>query len=304
MARRSLIVLLAAGVAGAAVSADAAPVTSPSEAAASERSRSATPSKRTTTANKSTKRTATKAAKRKQAAKARAKAKAKAKRAKLAKAKRGKRGKRVAVSRTPDRHTNYRTNMPRGFEWPPTAAMRAASRDCEIELDLMGVTWERAAPEGRIVSPIIVPSMELGGITYTPVYRKGPHKLECQFVRTLVAIGPQLRALGVREVRFGSIYRNTNVRVGGVTKPILSRHALGLAMDVNAFVDETGRAAVVETDYVKGDPLLLAIEDAINQTGKFRIVLTPKNDPISHDDHFHIEAAVDYTTGAATASTR
>ena len=108
-------------------------------------------------------------------------------------------------------------------------------------------------------------------------------------------MGPELVKVGVREVRYGSIYRNTNVRVHGTTKPILSRHALGLAMDIKAFVDDKGRVANVELDYLKGDQLLHAIEDTVNSSKKFRIVLTPGNDPISHYDHFHIEAAVDFT---------
>jgi hypothetical protein len=29
---------------------------------------------------------------------------------------------------------------------------------------------------------------------------------------------------------------------------------------------------------------------ALHTTSSFRLVLTPKNDPISHNDHFHIEA--------------
>jgi hypothetical protein len=185
--------------------------------------------------------------------------------------------------------------MPRGFQWPPSQTMKDASKICEEHLDQLDVTWEPASAEGRIVAPIVVPSMELGGITYTSLYRKGPHKLDCQLARTLVTIGPELHALGVREVKFGSIYRNTTVRVGGQSKNILSRHALGLAMDVVSVVDETGRVAVVKTDYPNEDPLLLSIEDAINNTGKFRVVLTPRNDPKSHYDHFHIEAAVDYT---------
>jgi hypothetical protein len=52
----------------------------------------------------------------------------------------------------------------------------------------------------------------------------------------------------------------------------------------------------VELDYLKGDPLLHAIEDTINASKDFRIVLTPGNDPLSHADHFHIEASVDFTT--------
>ena len=139
----------------------------------------------------------------------------------------------------------------------------------------------------------------LGGVKYTPTYRKGPHVLDCHLALILDTLGPQLRALGVREVKFGSIFRWTNVRVGGETKGFLSRHALGIAMDIMAFVDDNGRTAVVESDYPKHDPLLLAIERAVTDSGKFRTVLTPQNDPISHDDHFHIEVAIDYTTTPA-----
>jgi hypothetical protein len=84
-------------------------------------------------------------------------------------------------------------------------------------------------------------------------------------------------------------------RSHGKTQDFLSRHALGIAMDVRSFVDEAGRVAVVEMEYLKNDPLLHGIEDLINRNTRFRQVLTPGNDPISHDDHFHIEASVDFT---------
>jgi len=128
------------------------------------------------------------------------------------------------------------------------------------------------------------------------VFGKGRYKLDCQLARALHAIGPEIYAAGVREVRFGSIYRWSNVRVGGKTKNALSRHALGLAMDVVSFVDDSGREARVERDYGDGDPLLHAIEHLIDGSSLFRLVLTPSNDPISHHDHFHIEANPSYAT--------
>jgi hypothetical protein len=218
--------------------------------------------------------------------------KAKKKKVVASKKKRKKREKKVP--RIPDRTTNFASNMPSGFRWPPTKTMKDAEKICEDQLDALGITWEHASPEGRIVNPIVVPSMELGGITYTSKFRKGPHKLDCQFARTLATFGADLHAVGVREVVFGSIYRNTTVRVGGKSKNILSRHALGIAMDVVSFIDENGREANVEKDYPNNDALLLAVEEVINNSGKFRTVLTPRNDPKSHDDHFHIEAVVDF----------
>jgi hypothetical protein len=186
------------------------------------------------------------------------------------------------------------SNMPRGFTWPPSKAMLEAEAACERELDEAGVGWNHAAREGRIADAVTLDDKRVGGVAYTPVHGKGPYKLDCQLVLALDAIGPELVAAGVHEVRFGSIYRWSKVRAFGKTKDALSRHALGLAMDVVSFVDGDGREANVARDYPGGDPLLLAVEQAINASGKFRLVLTPKNDPISHKDHFHIEANPSY----------
>jgi hypothetical protein len=186
------------------------------------------------------------------------------------------------------------TNMPRGFVWPPSQVMRDAEAECERELGALGVAWTAASREGHIADAVTIDDGALGGVAYTPVYGRGPHKMDCQLARALAGLGPTLVAAGVREVRFGSIYRWSNVRVGGRTKNVLSRHALGLAMDVVSFVDAAGREAVVARDYNAGDPLLLDVERAINGSGSFRLVLTPKNDPLSHKDHFHLEANPSY----------
>ncbi len=193
------------------------------------------------------------------------------------------------------------SNMPRGFTWPPSQAMADAEAACERDLDAAEVAWKPAPREGHIADAMTIDDGALGGIAYTPVFGKGPYKLDCQLALALHTIGPELYAAGVREVRFGSIYRWSNVRVGGKTKNALSRHALGLAMDVVSFVDDTGREANVARDYPRGDPLLLEVEQTINASSSFRLVLTPKNDPISHKDHFHIEANPGYATPAPPA---
>ena len=212
-------------------------------------------------------------------------------------AKGGKRGKRDSkVPWIPNAKTLSNSgNMPIGFSWPPTQAMLAAEKECEAKLDRASVEWERAERDGRIVNAIRVPAMTFGGIKYTNMWgSKGPFVMDCQLALALETIGPELAALGVAEVKFGSLFRWSNVRSGGVTKPYLSRHGLGLAMDIGSFIDDTGREAVVVRDYKKDDQLLHSIEQLINANGNFRIVLTPKNDPISHDNHFHIEAKANY----------
>ena len=202
----------------------------------------------------------------------------------------------VVASRHGDGRVRYgKNNLPPGFAWPATPPMKAASKACEQSLSDANIAIEAAPPEGYITDPIHVPAMEVAGIQLVRAYGKGPVTFDCQLILALHKIGPELHQLGVRQIRFGSIYRNTLVRVHGETKPILSRHALGLAMDIKSFVDANGRVADVELDYLKGDELLHAIEDTVNRSTDFRIVLTPGNDPLSHSDHFHIEASVDFT---------
>lgn len=198
--------------------------------------------------------------------------------------------------RKDDRRPNKRTatNMPKGWAWPPTKAMVAAGEVCEKKLDELGIRWEKGSREGKIVTPVVIPGMELGGLKLVSVYRNGPFNMDCHLALGLATYGPQLTAIGIRELRFSSIFRYTKVRVNGQTKNMLSRHALGLAIDARSFVDEAGREAVVETDYNAADPMLLQIEQVVNDSGGFRTVLTPRNDPTSHYDHFHLEIKVEY----------
>jgi hypothetical protein len=268
MFRLALVLALGAGV----TSASAAPAKSLAKPASSSK-------------QKATKAKSTKADDKKPAPKSKAK-------------RRGKGKQSARIGRVPTRATLAKLEgMPQGFTWPPTRAMVAASQDCEAKLDRAGVVWERAEPEGRIVDSIYVRSMKFGGIQYTQMWGgKGPHKLDCQLALALETIGPELLAIGVREVKFGSLYRWSNVRSHGQTRPILSRHGLGLAMDIGSFIDEHGKESVIKRDYQNGDDLLLSIEQMVNASGNFRTVLTPKNDPISHSDHFHIEARSDFSS--------
>lgn len=189
-------------------------------------------------------------------------------------------------------------NMPNGWTWPPSRTMVAAAQACEARLDELGVSWQPAKREGHIVDAITVVGGQIGGIEYVPVYDKQLPVMDCQLVLALASLAPRLYELGVREVHVGSTYRWSKVRVGGKTKDLLSRHALGIAMDVVSFVDDAGREAVVARDYKTDDELLLGIERAVNDSGIFRTVLTPKNDPKSHEDHFHLEANPDYSDPA------
>lgn len=204
----------------------------------------------------------------------------------------GKRRKGKQDNRAPTRST--KANMPRGFVWPPSKGMVAMGEDCAKSVDELGISVKPAKSAGRVLTPLALDDGTIGGVMFTPVYSK--HQvLDCQLVLALASFAPTLSELGIREVKFGSAFRWSKVRVNGRTKNILSRHALGIALDIVSFVDQDGREAIVAKHYRRGDELLRAFEKAVNASGTFRLLLTPKNDPKSHHDHFHLEANPDYT---------
>jgi hypothetical protein len=190
--------------------------------------------------------------------------------------------------------SSKRSNMPPGWSWPPSRTMKQVGDACLARLDELGVEWKKGGKTRKIATPVVVPKMVFGGIEVKPTFRKPPFTMDCHLAVGLELYGRQLYALGVRTIKFSSIYRYDHVTVNGHKKRSLSRHALGLAMDIRSFVDAAGNEAFVLEDYPDGNELLLNIEQFLNDSGGFRTVLTPRNDPESHDDHFHIEVKVDY----------
>lgn len=131
--------------------------------------------------------------------------------------------KRVKHATTRGKRKTRQANMPDGWSWPPTPAMRAAGDAC-AELDRLGVAW-KPAPRPRSTTPITVPAMVFGGVAVLPTFRKPPFVMDCQLARSLAVHGQELYARGVRELHFSRIHGYTQVRTGGTTKAALSRHA-------------------------------------------------------------------------------
>ncbi|HEX2570405.1 MAG TPA: extensin family protein [Polyangia bacterium] len=183
------------------------------------------------------------------------------------------------------------SNLPVGWEWPPNEAMRADGERCGARLRALGVDWRPAPPLPKIATPIEVPAREIGGVRFTRLQRDDlPLVMDCRLAEAMAVVGaPILRAAGVRELRYSSIFAERNVIRDGRKHPVLSRHALGLALDVHVFVTDDGETHVVREDYARG-PLLPEIERRFDESNAFRNVLTPAKDPLSHADHFHFEA--------------
>lgn len=183
-----------------------------------------------------------------------------------------------------------RLNMPRGWSWPPNRAMRRAGNRCLKDLTRMGVKWRRAPKAPRVVTPIYVRDGKLGSISFGPTWRRGPHVMDCHLARALAKHSAIFNKHGIVKLWFSQVHKFRTVTVGGRNRRnILSRHALGLAMDVPILETKDGQYLRIKRDY-HATPSLRALELDIGKTPEFRRVISPIVDPKSHDDHFHFAA--------------
>lgn len=189
----------------------------------------------------------------------------------------------------------HRPNMPDGWKWPPSREMRREGKKCLADLRAMGIFFKKAPRQRKVTTPIIVPEMRFGPLFLRPTFRKPPFVMDCRLARGFAQYAQLISSLGVSELRFSTIYQYRKVRSrrGRGARGALSRHALGLAMDVFEIGLATGERLVVKDQYWF-NPTLMKIELALRATGAFRAILTPSVDPVSHRDHYHFEIAVEY----------
>lgn len=180
--------------------------------------------------------------------------------------------------------------MPKGWQWPPGEAMRAEGKKCQVRLGELGVVWKKGKYTRKVANPIVVPDLVFGAISMAPTFRKGPFVMDCFLALSLTVHSQAMYDAGVRVLRFSSIHQYRKAKSHGKRKRALSRHALGLAVDVYQITMDDGTTLIVENDYAPATSRLRAVEDAVNATRGFRTLLSPKNDPKSHHDHFHFAA--------------
>ena len=199
----------------------------------------------------------------------------------------------------------HRPNMPDGWKWPPTREMKREGRKCMDDLRAMGVYFKKARRQRKITTPIEVPEMRFGPLFLTPTFRKPPFVMDCRLARGIAQYAELITSLGVSQLRFSTIYQYRKVRTrrGGGGHGALSRHSLGLAMDVFELQLASGERVVVKDEYWI-HPLLILTEITLRSTGGFRAILSPSVDPISHRDHLHLEIAVEYPEEARKEAER
>ncbi len=200
----------------------------------------------------------------------------------------------LVVAGSPGKPRKVR-NMPDGWTWPPSAAMKEAGARCLAALDTAAVGHGPAGPAGKIATPIVIPDMTIGGIALVPLRGEGPFPMDCHFAAAIADVAPELRALGVRSLHFRTLYEHRTVRKRGKKLRFLSRHAIGLAVDVFevGFVD--GEVLRVKAHWSAAGRRLAKVADVFEQAATFRTPLTPANDPRDHGDHIHLEAHMHLT---------
>jgi hypothetical protein len=186
-----------------------------------------------------------------------------------------------------------RANLPRGWTWPPSRETRRDGRRCLRELRSLGVRFKRAPRKRMIATPVLLSDLTFGTVTFEPTYRKPPFIMDCRLARAFATHASIFAALGIRELRFSSIYDYRRVRLRQKTHRALSRHSLGLAVDIFEVVLDSGVKLVVRKDYWSS-PALMVAELALRASGDFRAILSPAVDPVSHGDHLHLEVKVEH----------
>lgn len=181
-------------------------------------------------------------------------------------------------------------NLPTGWQWPPSAAMRVAGERCMQSLTLVGIAFQtqQHAP-GRIATPVVVPSMNFAGLAVRQLHGTRAPVMDCHMALALARHASMLKSLGIRGLVVAGFFQNRRARLRGRTLPILSRHALGLAVDIRAFVTDDGRTLSVR-DYDR-EPLFQRVETELISHGQLRAVVTPHSD-LGHRSHFHISATM------------
>jgi len=176
-------------------------------------------------------------------------------------------------------------------------------RTCREALTRAGIEFRDGAPLGSVADPVRVEPV-IHGITFRNHLDPTPRRLwvDCTFALRLVAATDLLASRGVREVIHVGTYEPKCVGGGTPeTRPgcTPSPHALGMAIDVVAFVREHDVVEVAR-DFVKRDGMFSTCasprggeRDAFLKElvcaldGTFSVLLTP-NYNWQHRGHFHL----------------
>lgn len=149
-----------------------------------------------------------------------------------------------------------------------------------------------------VATPVRILGNTIGRTRYLPRYSSNTMVMDCRLAVALHRANEIFKVNRISGVVFSNFYSWRHVEASGR----LSRHALGLAIDVHAFVDQKGARLDVTGDYEKGlgkgrtcegraktykGRVLRDLACDLDASGLFESVLTPDYDA-GHENHYHI----------------
>jgi hypothetical protein len=194
----------------------------------------------------------------------------------------------------PRRYVKPRIN--RKFHRP--APKTFTDRRCLRFLRLLKIRHRRLKNVRGVATPIEVLGNRIGRIRYRQIYNKGRMVMDCRLAVALQRVSPLLHVNGVREIRYSNFHSWRRVEHA----KRLSRHALGLAIDIHGFRNLKGHRVTVQKHYEKKlgkgrtcegwaqtwqARMLRDIACDLDASNMFDRILTPDYDA-GHADHFHV----------------
>jgi hypothetical protein len=190
----------------------------------------------------------------------------------------------------------------RGYKYKPRyhrpAPRKYTDRRCLRGLRSLKVRFRRLRRKKGMATAVRVYGRRLGRTRYKARYGRKRMVMDCRLALALRLASPLFRASGIGVVIHGDFYRWRRVKKSGR----LSRHALGLAIDMYGFINKKGRRIWVKKDYERNlatrrrcegraktwkGRVLRDLACDLDNSGLFETILTPDYDR-HHRDHFHV----------------
>ena len=180
------------------------------------------------------------------------------------------------------------------------APKRFRDRKCLRLLRSLRVPFRRVRRIKGVATPVLIRGKRIGRIRYKQRYKGSKQKLlmDCRLAVALRRASDILWANNIRTIIHSNFYSWRYVAGSGR----LSRHALGLAIDIFGFIDARGRRMSILKDYEKGlgygrtcegnaktikGRILRDLSCDLDASNVFEAILTPDYDK-GHADHLHI----------------
>jgi hypothetical protein len=199
-----------------------------------------------------------------------------------------------AAART-GRRWKVPTVHPRFFR-PATKGFRDLA--CLRMLRSLKVPFRKLRSVKGVATPVKIIGSRIGRTRYQPRYTKNNMVMDCRLALAMRRADEIFRINGIRTVVWSNFYSWRRVATSGR----LSRHALGLAIDIHAFYDKQGRKLAMTRHYETGlgrgktcegraktlkGRILRDLACDFDVSNLFESVLTPDYDA-GHRNHFHL----------------